>query len=559
MTLHSTLNAFLFLAGSALCASGPCQAQQDRETVAPYDLLLTGGRVMDGSGNPWFRADVAVRDGRIVAVGRLAEHPTSRTLDVSGRIVAPGFIDLHSHAGGGLGSADAERRAAPNIVSQGITTVVVNQDGRSPASIKAQGERFDERGIGPNALLMVGHGTVRQRVMGSDHRRPATAAEIDAMRALVREAMADGASGMSAGLEYVPGRWSTTEEMVALVGELAPHGVYIVHERSSGADPMWFLPSQDPPGPPTMLDNILELVEVSERTGVVTVASHIKVKGANFWGSSGALIQLIDTARDRGVRIYADQYPYNTSGTDGNVVLIPGWLRRRVQGGSPAETLEQALRDPSVTADLERDMLHEIARRGGPEQLIIMDHPDRSFIGKSLGALARDHGVPPLQMAVQLQVSGDRQRRGGARIRGYSMSEMDLEALASQNWTATSTDGGIALPGDGSVHPRYYGAFPRKIRHYAMNRGVLTVEDAVRSCSSLPAQILGLPDRGWIRPGNHADLVVIDLEELQDVATAFEPHQHSRGVDYVMVGGQFVVEDGELTGALPGKLIHLER
>ena len=322
---------------------------------------------------------------------------------------------------------------------------------------------------------------------------------------------------------------------------------------------MWFLPSQDPPGPPTMLDNILELVEVSERTGVVTVASHIKVKGANFWGSSGALIQLIDTARDRGVRIYADQYPYNTSGTDGNVVLIPGWLRRRVQGGSPAETLEQALRDPSVTADLERDMLHEIARRGGPEQLIIMDHPDRSFIGKSLGALARDHGVPPLQMAVQLQVSGDRQRRGGARIRGYSMSEMDLEALASQNWTATSTDGGIALPGDGSVHPRYYGAFPRKIRHYAMNRGVLTVEDAVRSCSSLPAQILGLPDRGWIRPGNHADLVVIDLEELQDVATAFEPHQHSRGVDYVMVGGQFVVEDGELTGALPGKLIHLER
>ena len=558
MTPSSTLNTLFLLAGSALLVHGPCASQEDR-IVRPYDLLLTGGRVMDGSGNPWFRADVAVRDGRIVAVGRLAGQPSARTLDVTGRVVAPGFIDIHSHADGGLSSSEAARRAAPNIVSQGITTVVVNQDGRSSAPIKAQGERFQELGIGPNALLMVGHGTVRQRVMGNDHRRPATTEEIDAMRSLVREAMADGASGMSAGLEYVPGRWSTKEEMVALVGELAPHGVYIVHERSSGADPMWFLPSQDPPGQPTMLDNILELIEVSERTGVVTVASHIKVKGANFWGSSGALIQLIDTARARGVRIYADQYPYNTSGTDGNVVLVPGWLRRRLQGGSPAETLERALQDPAITADLERDMLHEIARRGGPEQLVIMDHPDQSFVGKTLGTLAREHGVPPLQMAVQLQLGGDRQRRGGARIRGYSMAELDLEALAAKNWTATSTDGGIALPDDGTVHPRYYGAFPRKIRHYAMNRGVLTVEDAVRSCSSLPAQILGLSDRGWVRPGNHADLVVLDLESLQDLATAFEPHQHSRGVVYVMVGGEFVVDEGKLTGVLPGKLIHLER
>lgn len=540
---------------AALAVPSPAQAPA---AAAAFDLLITGGRVMDGTGNPWFRADVGIRDGRIVAVGELGDHPAARTLDIAGRILAPGFIDLHSHADVGLASREPRRRSAPNLVTQGITTVVVNQDGRSRAPIKAQAERFASLGIGPNAVLLVGHGTIRQRVMRRDFRRAATPAEIDAMREHLRQGLADGASGLSAGLEYVPGRWATTDEMVALVAELAPvSGVYVLHERSSGTSPMWYLPSRDPRDQPSMLDNIQELIEVAERTGVAVVATHIKAKGTDFWGASGALIQLIDRARARGVPIYADQYPYNTSGTDGRVVLIPAWLGREVggEGLEPAAVLEKALQDEELAAALARDIEHELMRRGGPEQIVILDHPDRGLVGRTIAELAEEQRATPVQVAIRLQLEGYRDRRGGARIRGYSMWERDVEAFAARPWTATCTDGGIALPEDGPVHPRFYGAFARKIRHYALERGVIDVEHAIRAATSLPAQILGFRRRGLVREGCHADLVVLDLKRVRDNATAFEPHRYSDGFDHVLVGGTFVVEDGQPTGALPGRVI----
>ncbi len=549
------LRSFGWLLTALLGIGLHCGAQDE-----PFDLVLTGGRVLDGSGNPWFRADVGIRSGRIVAVGRLADEAAKRRLDVTGHIVAPGFIDLHSHADGGLADRDAARRAATNLVTQGITTVVVNQDGRSNAPIAAQRARFTELGIGVNAALLVGHGTIRQRVMGRDHRRPATNDEVERMAAAVRQALKDGAYGISAGLEYVPGRWATTEEMVELVAEVAAvDGVYILHERSSGTSPMWYLPSRDPPAQPSMLDNIRELIEVGERTGAVVVATHVKVKGTDFWGSAGAIVRLIDEARSRGVRIYADQYPYNTSGTDGRVVLVPSWLRQRVgengDGLRPAQLLEKALADESIAADLARDIEHEIMRRGGAEQIVVLDHPDRTLIGKTLAELARARGRSATQMAITLQLEGYRDRRGGARIRGYSMWEPDVELLGAQPWTATCTDGGIALPGDGPVHPRFYGAFARKIRHYALDRGAITVEHAIRAATSLPAQILGLRDRGVIRAGTHADLVVMNLDEVRDHATAADPYQPCTGFVHVLVNGTFVVENGEPTGALPGRVI----
>jgi N-acyl-D-amino-acid deacylase len=584
-------------------ALGPALAQQPSASAQQrFDILITGARVYDGTGNPWFYADLGIRGDRIAAVGNLTGAQATRTIDARGRILTPGFIDLHSHADdaspGGLRSNDAKRRAAPNLVAQGVTTVVVNHDGRSPWPIADQRGRFERDGIGPNALLLVGHGAVRGRVMGNDTRRPATGEEITRMRALVRQGLLEGASGLSAGLEYEPGRWSTIDEVVELAREIVPfQGVYISHERAEGQDPMWYWPSQDPPGPPTLLDAVRETIEIGERTGAKVVASHIKAKGANYWGSSRAAIQLIEAARARGVEVWADQYTYNTSGTDGSTVLIPDWVYRSGRGGrggrgapaldsapgaraggggrgaggrgaggagrggrgggtSAADALRAVLADSASVPLLRRDIAHEIARRGGADNVVILDYPDSTVIGKSVGQVARERNLSPVDAAIDLQLKGNPGRQGGGRMRGFSMSEIDMEAFAAQPWVATASDAGIAMPGDSpGTHARFYGTFPRKIQHYALARGVISVEDAVRSMSSLPAQILGFKDRGLLREGYVADVVVLDLDRYGTRATFFEPHQYAEGVHHVLVNGQFVLDDGELTFRLPGKVL----
>ncbi len=531
-----------------------------------YDVIFQGGQVMDGTGSPAVVADVGVVDDTIAAIGDLSQAKSRRTISISGKTLVPGFIDLHSHADGpsdrGLRSRDERRRAAPNLVTQGVTTVVVNQDGRSPDSIERQREQMDRRGIGPNAILMVGHNTVRAQVLGQDYKRAATPEEVEKMAGLVREGMKDGAWGLSAGLEYTPGIWSETEEVIALVKLLKPFGgIYVVHERSSGSDPMWFLPSQDPPNQSTMLDNVHEQIRIAEETGVTTVATHIKARGENYWGSSKAIIDAMKDARDRGVPIWADQYPYNTSGSDGEIVLIPQWVAERYrtndENGNPdyAETLRRAIVTDETRAELERDIHHMIVRRGNAEHIIIFDHPNEAFIGKTLAALALTHERSPVEMVYELQFHGYKDRFGGVRLRGFSMSEVDVAAFAAQPWTMTASDAGIALPDDPPVHPRYYGTFPRKIRHYAIEQQVLSVEQAIRSMTSLPAEILRLEKRGTIARGNAADIAVIDLARIRDMADFFRPHQYASGVDYVMVRGKFVVEAGRLTYALPGKVL----
>ncbi len=538
---------------------------------APYDILIVNGRVYDGTGNPAFPADVAVRDGRIVAIGRLGNAPARERIDATGKVIMPGIIDLHSHADdgaspdGGFRDANARRRAAPNLVMQGVTTVVVNHDGRSPLPVAEQRARITQLGIGPNAALMVGHGSVRGLVMGRDVRRPARPDEVERMRAIVRQNMQEGAWGLSAGLEYAPGRWSTPDEVIALASEVAPfHGVYISHERSEGQDPMWFWPSQDSAGPPTLLDAIRETIAIGEQTGIRVVASHIKTKGANYWGSSGAAIQLIERARTRGVDVWADQYPYATSGTDGNTVLIPTWALARdeapVDGARGAADYHAALRrvmaDPTKQAQLRRDITHEIQRRGGASQVLVFEHPDTGAVGRSLAQVAQRWGVSEVDAAIQLQLRGRPDRQGGGRVRGFSLDEKDIEAYAAMPWVATASDAGIALPEDGpAIHARYYGTFPRKIRHYAMTRGVLSVENAIRSMTSLPAQILGMRDRGQVREGMMADLVVLDLARLTDKATFTNPHQFPEGIEWVWVGGTAVVARGAPTWALPGKVL----
>ncbi len=575
----------LILCAAIVSAAQPQQGQQR------FDLLITGARVYDGSGNPWFYADVGVTGDRITAIGKLSGAQASRTIDATGKYIVPGFIDLHSHADdgssarGGFRDPDPKRRAAPNLVMQGVTTVVVNQDGRSPWPISEQRNLIQKNGIGPNTALMVGHGTVRRQAMGNNTRRPATAQEVARMRELVRQAMQEGAYGLSAGLEYEPGRWSVTEEVVEIAREIVPfRGVYISHERSEGSDPMWYWPSQDPAGPPSLLDAVRETIEIGERTGAIVVASHIKAKGQNYWGSSGAAIQLIENARKRGVQVWADQYSYPTSGTDGSTVLIPDWAlatqpARGGRGAAPPDTsaagrgsragaggrggatsnfadaLRAVMADPLLDAALRRDITHEIARRGGAERVVIFDHPDSNMVGKSIADVAALKKLSAVDAAIAVQLENPA-RRGGARMRGFSMSEIDMEAFAAQPWVATASDAGIALPTDGpSTHARFYGTFPRKIRYYAIEKGVLSVEDAIRSMTSLPAQILGFRNRGMLREGYMADIAVLDLATYRDVATFFQPHQYAEGVEYVMVNGQLVVDKGELTWKLPGKVI----
>jgi N-acyl-D-amino-acid deacylase len=324
---------------------------------------------------------------------------------------------------------------------------------------------------------------------------------------------------------------------------------------------MWYWPSRDPAGPPTLLDAVRETIEVGERTGATVVASHIKAKGANYWGSSAAAIQLIERARARGVDVWADQYPYDTSGSDGGTVLIPDWVfgeegARRGERRDFAALLRQALADPAKAAKVRGDIAHEIARRGGAEKVMVFDHPDKSFYGKTLAELSSLRKLDPVEMAIALQLEGFPDRAGGARVRGFSLSEVDLDAYAAKPWVATATDGGIALPEDGpAVHARFYGTFPRKIRRYALEHGALSVEDAIRSSTSLPAQILGVRDRGVLREGAWADVVVLDLDRIRDKSTFFEPHQYAEGIDYVLVNGQLVVEGGKPTWALPGQLV----
>ena len=531
-----------------------------------YDLVIRNGRVLDGTGNPWFPADIGIRGGRIVTVGGLAGATAARTIDASGKYVAPGFIDIHSHADdgssprGGFRDPNPQIRSAPNLVSQGITTVVVNHDGRSPLPISEQRALLENNGIGTNAMLLVGHGTLRSRVMGQDVRRVATPDEIARMRALLRENLEQGAVGLSAGLEYAPGRWSNTAEVVELARELpAVNGIYVSHERSEGSDPLWYVPSQDGPGPVTLLDAVRETIEIGEKTGARVVASHIKAKGANYWGSSAAAISLIERARERGVDVWADQYPYPTSGTDGSTVLIPAWAVRAdvdAPAMNRAAALRRTLADTALAKLLRSDIAHEIARRGGAPNVVVYDYTDRSLYGKSLADIAALWKLDPVETAIRIQLEGLPERNGGARMRGFSMHEMDMELIAKQPWVATSTDGGIALPSEGpSTHARFYGSFTRKIRHYALDRGAISLEHAIRSSTSLPAQIMRLKDRGQIREGYAADLVVFDLATIRDKATFFEPHQHSEGIDYVFVNGVAVVDATKLTGAMPGKVL----
>lgn len=519
--------AILLALGTSLIS-----AQPSAQPTA--DLLIRNAHVYDGSGNPWFRADVAISGDRITAVGALEGMAATRSIDAAGLALAPGFIDVHSHAAGGLGS-DALKQGQP-LLAQGITTVIVNPDGGGPTDLAAQRGRFSTQRIGPNVALMVPHGSVRQAVMGMTDRDP-NADELGRMVDLVRQGMKAGAFGLSSGLYYAPGSYSKTAEVVALAKATAEHGgVYSSHIRDESDYSIGLLAS------------VQEVITIAEEGGVIGVVSHVKALGPGSHGLAAAVVQRIESARRRGVQVYTDQYPYDASGTGITGALIPRWaqvagrdaLLRRIRG------------------DERKRILHEvrdnIARRGGAETLVVSRYAvDPSIEGRHLRELAAAAGVTPEEHALNLLQKGD------ASLVSFNMSEHDIETIMRQPWNMTSTDGGLGPMGEGKPHPRAYGAFPRKLRLYVKERGVIDLASAIRSMTSLPAQVFGMKDRGTIRPGAIADLVAFDPARVNDPATYQEPHQLAEGMTHILVNGVLVRENDIFTAAMPGRVLSPER
>jgi N-acyl-D-amino-acid deacylase len=503
--------AFFVLA----CAVSLLSAPQS----ASFDVLIVNGRLLDGSGGPSRQLDVGVRAGRIVAIGALDAATPVRTIDAKGRIVAPGFIDVHSHAGESL--MRQELRQAQPILAQGVTTIVVNPDGGGPVDLTRQRAELEKGGIGPNVALLAGHGSIRRAVLGEAARAPDDQ-ELGRMQDLVRRAMDEGAFGLSSGLYYLPGSHAKTEEVIALARVAGERGgVYTSHIRDE---------SNYGIGVVAAVDEVIRIAEEGRLTGIV---SHMKALGPANWGLSSTMIDHIERARARGLRVFADQYPYEASSTSLRAALLPDG----VPSGGITNVELATLRD-------------NLRRRGGPKSIVIaFFRPDPSLEGKSLADIAAGTRRDPENVAIDLISRGD------ASIVSFNMSEEDIERIMRQPWTMTSSDGGLVAPGAGRPHPRNNGAFARKLARYVRDRRTVTLEFAVRSMTGLPAEVFSIKDRGAIREGAWADIAVFDQAAVQDRATYTDPHQLAAGVAYVLVNGQLVIDNGKFTANLPGKVL----
>ena len=540
-----------------------------------YDLLLAGGMVFDGSGNPAVRADVGIRGDEVVAIGRLAGkegHDATRTIEVTGLYLAPGWVDLHSHADRSLAGDNMEERKAVNLVAQGITTVVMGADGRNPVwPIRDEIAAYESRGVGLNVVPMVGHSTVRLQVMAADHERPATDGEVARMAELVREGMDDGAWGLGAGPEYRPARFSETEEIIALAHVVADYdGFYYSHQRSQSPMPRWQVPSIVDGPTLTGTDGMAETIRIGRETGIRVVGTHIKAKGPSSWGHSAKDVHAIKQARAQGVQVFLDQYPFETFG-GGPVGVIPVWgfappgtdrsgglddPMWRTPGLRSLENLEANLADDTTRAELMRDLEQQIDLFGGADRLIVVLFPeDPSLVGQTVAAVADDSGQSVAETLIDFARTGNEELLQGVLIRPIAGDRFDVDTYMMQDFTATSTDAGVALEGTPGRHPRYWGSYTRKIAHYTRDRGIISLPFMVRSSSSLPAAIVGMTDRGCLRVGCKADVVAFDYDKVEDNSTIMNPDGAPQGIPWVLINGQIAIEDGQSTGALAGVVI----
>ena len=520
---------WLLLAVATLTVALPAAAGER------YDIVIRSGQVVDGAGNPWLIADVAIAGGRIAAIGTLGAVEAGTVIDGAGLVVAPGFIDVHTHADRDI----ASQPSVANALLQGVTTVVGGNCGGSRLPLADLFTRLETTGIALNFASFVGHNTVRRMVKGNEDRAPSPA-ELEKMQALVRQEMAAGALGLSTGLNYLPGRFSTTEEVIALARATHPHrAVYTTHMRNQGEH---------------IRSSIEEAVRIGREAGVVVQISHVKLADEVVWGKPQLIVEPVEAARAAGLEVYMDQYPY-TATSSGLLSSFPGWA---VAGGQ--EALKERLKDPEQYARIRAAVIKDrftsergIFRPGAI--LIATDRKHPEYQGKSLEQilqlLGREVTVEnAADLFIQLQVEDDPQ---GVF---FQMDEGDVATLMRHPLTMIASDGAVQVLGEGSPHPRSYGTFPRVLARYVRDQGVLPLPDAVRRMTSLPAQAMGFLDRGVLRPGMAADVVVFDPKRILDTANFEQPHQYPAGIAWVIVNGRVAARDGTIVDRAAGRVLY---
>jgi N-acyl-D-amino-acid deacylase len=522
-----------------------------------FDLVITGAEIIDGSGRPAFRADIGIRDRRIACIGDLHIARTKSVIDATGLTVAPGFIDVHTHIERNF-KPDAPF-LAPNFLRQGVTTVITGNCGRSVLDVGKFFKQLEANGSHVNIATLIGHNTVRSSVMKQRPSVPSNA-EMAKLEDLVARAIHDGALGLSTGLVYVPGTFAKKEELVRLAQIAAKaNGLYVSHVRDEAAKGR---------------EAIAEAISIGEETGVHVHISHFKAQGPNQWGSAQSLLDLVQSAIDRGLNVSLDQYPYTASST-GLAVLLPSWLSDADFG-----TAKQKLQDPSMRRRVRDEMLLQLKRNGWKDYAfakIAYYQFDQSLVGLNIAEIARKRNSQSLAAPVALVRSAlvhsesrqepatesdlerqaetviDLYSHGGAQMVFFDMSEDDVQTIMKNPRVMFGSDSGVREE-SGSVlpHPRGLGTFPRVLGLYAREKGLFSIEEAVRRMTSLPALTFNLKGRGVIQPNNWADLVIFDQQSIVDTATFDKPFSPPRGIAYVIVNGSVVLSHNQISNSLPG-------
>lgn len=500
-----------------------------------YDLVLRGGRIIDGTGSPWYQADLAITGDTVARIAPSIGEPARRVVDVTGLVVSPGFIDIHTHARRGI----FEVPTADNYVRQGVTTLVEGPDGSSPLPIAEFLARVEATRITPNFATFIGQGTVRSEVMGTVD-RAATPAELERMLALVARGMEEGAFGLSSGLFYVPGSFTPTDEVIALArvaGRMG--GIYISHMRDEARG---------------LVDSVRETIAIGERGGLPTQITHHKVVGRKYWGGSVETLRMVDEARARGIDATIDQYPYTASATSIGAALLPAWA----QEGGRESTLAR-LKDPATRAKIKAESTAIIRdERGGgdPKNVSVSACQfDPALAGQTLAQITEGRGL-----AVTLENAAETAmwivEQGGCGGIFHAIGEEDLERILAHPATMVASDGEVPVFGRNVPHPRSYGTFARVLGLYVRDKRIISLENAVQKMSSFPAQRMGLSDRGVLRQGLKADIAVFDAATVRDTATFEKPHSYAEGVRLVIVNGEVAFEDGAMTAARPGRILY---
>jgi N-acyl-D-amino-acid deacylase len=499
-------------------------------TSQKFDIIVKNGTVYDGTGGSPVKGDIGVLEGKITKIGGELSSRGATVIDAGNLIVAPGFIDIHTHADGQV----LEKGMSPmlNYLEQGVTTVVGGNCGSGTYEVAKFFSKLDSIGIGANLVLLAGHNTIRRRVMSMDDRKP-TPREIEEMKNLLKKAMEEGAAGLATGLFYLPGAYSETDEVVELAKVVKAYdGLYATHMRDESNYNIG------------LKESVKEAITTGEQSGVRVEIAHIKALGKPVWGMSSEITALIDDARGRGVKVMADQYPYEASNTGLSAAVLSDWV-------SAGGKMRERMNDRKLLPKIKREMEENIERRGGPESLMIIDDPVREYNGKNLAEVSRIIGKSPVETAIQLILAGS------PDVISFNMQDEDILNFMKKDYVMTASDGSLAIPGNGIPHPRSYGTFPRKIRKYVLEDKVLTMEEAIKKATSMPAGMIGLKDRGRIEEGYKADLVIFNPATIKDNATYADPHRYSSGIEYLIINGDVVIEKGKYNGKLAGKAIRM--